>query len=122
MQNGVTQWVKITCSAVLSPVHLNVCGKSQEHSTPAFVIFGHSQTVSDEGEDAWDGSLTFPPSPGLFMFDEFAGNSSALFTLDTVVNDVVEIAFNVVSSSSIARSSFVASMHDASVSNRISQH
>ena len=69
-------WARITCSAVLSPVHLSVCGKSQEHSTPAFVIFGHSQTVSGEGEGAWDVSLTFPSS-GLFTgFDEFTGTTS----------------------------------------------
>lgn len=35
-------------------MHLSVCGKSQEHSTPAFVIFGHSQGASDGEEDDGD--------------------------------------------------------------------
>lgn len=52
------QLFAITCNAVLSPVHLSVCGKSQEHSTPAFVIFGHSHPVSVEGDDDGDDGNT----------------------------------------------------------------
>lgn len=109
--------VAITCNAVLSPVHLSVCGKSQEHSTPAFVIFGHSQTASDEDDgDAWDIFFAMPSScaivDGVDDDDAFSLTAIIVVVVVVVVSGVaVDFIDVVVSSSSVM------SRHDAVIIN-----
>lgn len=115
----------ITCSAVLSPAHLSVCGKSQEHSTPAFVIFGHSHTVSekDDGDgdddgggdgDAWDRFFGMPLSCVVIVAD---GNNAFSSVVVVLMNAAVDVAINVIDSIVVVTLSSIASKHDAIIIN-----
>lgn len=113
----------ITCSAVLSPVHLSVCGKSQEHSTPVFVIFGHSHTVlEDDGKngDDDDGNAMvrffgMPSSCGVTIADGDNAFSSVIIVL---IDVLVDVAINVdISIVVVVILSSITSRHDAVIIN-----
>lgn len=91
--------VTITSNAVLSPVHLSVCGKSQEHSTPAFMIFGHSHTVSEEDDGDGDGDSDNGGDNDGNAWDRFFGMpSSCVVTIadgDNVFSLVIVVLMDV---------------------------
>lgn len=93
----------ITCNAVLSPAHLSVCGKSQEHSTPGLVMFGHSQAASkkvdgDGVEDRIFGMLSF----FAVKVDDDTFVSTAIVVRPNVLVVVCNISAVVVMTSSVA--------------------
>lgn len=115
----------LTSSAVLSPVHLSVCGKSQEHSTPAFVIFGHSHAVSEEddgdggGDDddngnAWDRFFGMSSSCVADGDNVFSSATVVLVDVSMYVDVAISVEIFIVV---VVTLSSVASKHDADIIN-----
>lgn len=81
-----------------------MCGKSQEHSTPGFVIFGHSQNaISGEDDDddndddegngvTWDRSFEMLPSCAATFVDNIDVTVASVVVIVVVIIVVLNVS------------------------------